>query len=162
MTTALITGASAGLGEGFARALAAEGNALILTARRVDRLEALAAELRAAHGVTVHVFAADLADQAGPDTLIAAIAATALPIDILVNNAGFGARGDFAELDSALQLGMIDLNCRALVALTHAVMPQMIARGSGVDRAGSSTLPRSRRSSRGRGWRSIMRARRSC
>lgn len=131
MTTALITGASAGLGEGFARALAAEGNALILTARRVDRLEALAAELRAAHGVTVHVFAADLADQAGPDTLIAAIAAAALPIDILVNNAGFGARGDFADLDSALQLGMIDLNCRALVALTHAVLPQMIARGSG-------------------------------
>jgi short-subunit dehydrogenase len=131
MTTALITGASAGLGEGFARALAAKGNALILTARRVDRLDALAADLRAAHGVTVHVFAADLADQDGPAALVDAIATAALPIDVLINNAGFGARGDFAELDSALQLGMIDLNCRALVALTHAVLPQMIARGSG-------------------------------
>ena len=131
MTTALITGASAGLGEGFARALAAEGTTLILTARRVDRLESLATELRAAHGVTVHVFAADLADPDGPTTLIAAIAAAALPVDVLINNAGFGARGDFADLDSALQLGMIDLNCRALMELCHAVLPGMIERRSG-------------------------------
>jgi len=100
MTTALITGASAGLGGGFARALAAKGNALILTARRVDRLEALATELRAAHGVTVHVFAADLADHDGPDTLIAAIAAAALPIDVLINNAGL-VRGGISRTSMA-------------------------------------------------------------
>lgn len=131
MTTALITGASAGLGEGFARALAAEGSDLILTARRVDRLEALASELRDRHGVAVHVFDADLTDPAAPDGLIAGIANARLPIDVLINNAGFGVRKDFAEADIAAQVGMIDVKCRALVALSHAVLPQMIARGAG-------------------------------
>ncbi|HEX8382574.1 MAG TPA: SDR family oxidoreductase [Sphingomonas sp.] len=131
MPTALITGASAGLGAGFARALAAQDHTLILTARRTDRLEALAAELRAAHGVAVHVLAADLADPAAPARLLADIAAAGLTIDLLVNNAGYGARGDFAALDRDEQLGMVDLNCRALVALAHGVLPQMIARGSG-------------------------------
>ena len=131
MTTALITGASAGLGEGFARSLAAEGHDLILTARRADRLETLAAELRAAHGVTVTIFAADLGQPEAPAKLLADIAATGLTIDTLINNAGFGARGGVAELDGAVQLGMIDLNCRALVALAQGVLPQMIARRSG-------------------------------
>ncbi len=131
MTIALITGASAGLGEGFARSLAAEGTDLILTARRADRLEALAAELRAAHGITVTVFAADLAAPEAAGALLAAIAAAGLTIDTLINNAGYGARGAVAELDGAVQLGMIDLNCRALVALAHGVLPQMIARRSG-------------------------------
>jgi short-subunit dehydrogenase len=131
MTTALITGASAGLGEGFARSLAAEGNALILTARRTDRLETLAAELRAAHGVSVTIFAADLAEPDAPAKLLADIAAAGLAIDTLINNAGYGARGGVAEIDGAVQLGMIDLNCRALVALAQGVLPQMIARGAG-------------------------------
>ena len=131
MPTALITGASAGLGDGFARALAGDGHDLILTARRIDRLDALAAELRAAHGVAVHVFAADLARPDAPDELLAEIAAAGLPVDLLVNNAGYGARGDFAELDLPEQLGIVDLNCRALVALAHGVLPQMLARGSG-------------------------------
>lgn len=131
MTTALITGASAGLGEGFARSLAAEGNDLILTARRADRLETLAAELRATHSVTVTVFAADLADAQAPAKLLAEIAAAGLAIDTLINNAGYGARGGVAELDGAVQLGMVDLNCRALVALAQGVLPQMIARSSG-------------------------------
>ncbi len=131
MITALITGASAGLGEGFARALAAQGHDLILTARRVDRLDALAAELRAKHGIKVYVFATDLAEADAPPELIADIAAAGLAIDILVNNAGFGARGAFADIDGALQAAMIDVNCRALVALSHAVLPQMIARRSG-------------------------------
>ncbi len=131
MTTTLITGASAGLGEGFARSFAADGHDLILTARRADRLEALATELRETHGVAVHVFAADLGDPAAPDALLAAIAAAGLSIDTLVNNAGFGARGGVAELDGARQLRMIDLNCRALVALSQGVLPQMIARRSG-------------------------------
>ncbi len=131
LTTALITGASAGLGEGFARSLAAEGHDLILTARRADRLKTLAAELRAAHGVTVTIFAADLGQPEAPAKLLADIAAAGLTIDTLINNAGFGARGGVAELDGAVQLGMIDLNCRALVALAQGVLPQMIARGSG-------------------------------
>lgn len=129
--TTLITGASAGLGEGFARALAAQGEDLILTARRVDRLDALAAELRAKHKIAVHLFPADLADPQAPARLLADIAAAGLTIDQLVNNAGFGVQGAFADGDAAAQLGMIDLNCRALVALTHGVLPQMIARKSG-------------------------------
>ena len=127
--TTLITGASAGLGEGFARALVAQGEDLILTARRTDRLEALAIEFRGK--VQVHLFPADLADPEMPTKLLADIAAAGLAIDQLINNAGFGLRGAFAEGDAAQQLGMIDLNCRALVALTHGVLPQMIARRSG-------------------------------
>lgn len=131
MPTTLITGASAGLGQGFARALAAQGQDLILTARRADRLEALAAELRTAHGVQAHIFPADLADPTAPDTLIADIAAADLTIHDLINNAGYGIQGGFADGDTSAELGMIDLNIRALVALTHAVLPQMVARRSG-------------------------------
>ncbi|HEX8483884.1 SDR family oxidoreductase [Sphingomonas sp.] len=127
----LITGASSGLGEGFARALAAEGHDLILTARRSDRLESLATELRAAHGVAVHVLPADLADPAAPARLVSNIAAAGLSVDTLINNAGFGARGSFAEMAIEGQLGQIDVNCRALVALSHALLPGMIARGTG-------------------------------
>ena len=127
----LITGASAGLGEGFARALAATGENLILTARRVDRLEALATQLRAKHQIQVHLFPTDLAQPDAPAKLLADIAGAALSVDQLINNAGFGVRGAFAEGDGARQLEMIDLNCRALVALTHRVLPQMVARGSG-------------------------------
>ena len=131
MTTALITGASAGLGEGFARALAADGHDLILTARRADRLEALAAELRTRHGVAVHVLAADLADSVAPAQLMAEIAAAGLSVDTLINNAGYGLRGAVAALDADAQLGIIDVNCRALVALARAVLPGMIARKDG-------------------------------
>lgn len=131
MPTALVTGASAGLGERFANELARRGHDLILTARRAQRLDELATELRAARGVAVHVFAADLAEAGAPDRLLADIAAAGLSVDTLINNAGYGARGDFAELDRDMQLGMIDLNCRSLVALAHGVLPQMIARRSG-------------------------------
>lgn len=131
MPTALVTGASAGLGEGFARELARRGHDLILTARRAERLEEIAAELRTAQGVKVHVFASDLAEAGAPEALLTEVVAAGLPIDLLVNNAGFGVRGDFAELDGAVQLGMIDLNCRALVALAHGVLPGMIGRRSG-------------------------------
>lgn len=131
MPTALITGASAGLGESFARELARRGSDLILTARRTGRLEEIATELRTKHGVAVHVFAIDLAELDAPERLLADVAATGLQVDTLINNAGYGARGDFAELDRASQLGQIDLNCRALVSLAHGVLPQMIARRSG-------------------------------
>ncbi len=129
--TTLITGASAGLGDGFARALAAQGEDLILTARRADRLESLAVELRAQSGVRILLFPADLAQPDAPDRLMADIAAAGLTVDQLINNAGYGVQGAFADGDAAGQLGMIDVNCRALVALTHAVLPDMVARRGG-------------------------------
>lgn len=129
--TALVTGASAGLGAEFARQLAAGGHDLILSARRTERLDALAAELRAAHGVAVTVIAADLADPAGPDRLVAAIDEAGLTVDLLVNNAGLGHRGAFAELPAAGQVATVDVNVRALVALAHAVLPGMVARRRG-------------------------------
>lgn len=131
MGTALVTGASAGLGTGFARALAAEGHDLILTARRTDRLEELAAELRAAHGVTVTAIAADLADPGGAAALIAEIGRRGLAVNTLINNAGFGANGAVAEVGRDKLIGMIDVNCRSLVELCHAVLPGMIQMRSG-------------------------------
>ncbi len=131
MSTALVTGASAGLGEGFARALAKEGHDLILTARRVDRLEALATELRRTRDVTVHIFAADLSESEAPAALITRVADAGLTIDTLINNAGFGLQGNVADLDGLKQADIIDVNCRALVVLARAVLPAMIARGKG-------------------------------
>lgn len=127
----LITGASAGLGMAFARSYAARGNDLILVARRAERLEELAKELTAKHNVRADVVAADLSAADAADRVMDEIARRGLAVDILVNNAGFGARGDFAELDAGMQLRMVDLNCRTLVALCHAVLPGMIARRSG-------------------------------
>jgi uncharacterized protein len=121
----VITGASAGLGEGFARALATRGHPMMLVARRADRLAALAAELREAHGIAVEVVAADLAAPDGVSQLLDAIGTRT--VGILVNNAGVGARGAFSEIDRQRQIDMIGLNCTALVALCHGVLPGMIA-----------------------------------
>jgi uncharacterized protein len=126
--TALVTGASAGLGAAFARALAREGRDLVLTARRADRLDALAAELG---GVAVDTVAVDLVDPDGPDRLMAELARRGIAVDLLVNNAGFGLRGPFAERERAAQTGVVDVNCRAVVALAHAVLPPMLDRGRG-------------------------------
>lgn len=129
--TALVTGASAGLGTGFARALAAEGHDLILTARRADRLDALAEEIRVAHGVAVTAIAADLARPEGASELIAEIGKRGLAVTTLINNAGYGASGALAGADRDRITGMIELNCRALVELCHAVLPGMIQMRSG-------------------------------
>ncbi|OYY91953.1 MAG: short-chain dehydrogenase [Sphingomonas sp. 28-66-16] len=129
--TALITGASAGLGARFALASAAKGHDVILTARRGDRLTALAKTIGDRFGVNAHVIPADLAAPGGVAGLMADIAARDLAINTLINNAGFGARGDFAAMDGAMQARMIDLNCRALVELCHAVLPGMIQMRSG-------------------------------
>jgi uncharacterized protein len=128
---ALITGASAGLGAGFARRLAAEKNNLVLVARRVDKLEALAAELRTTHSVEVFVEASDLSQPGAVKQLMTKLKAKNLDVECLINNAGFGLNGEFATLDGAKQTEMINLNVTALTELCHAVLPGMIARKSG-------------------------------
>ena len=122
----VITGASAGLGAEFARQLAARGEKLVLAARRKDRLEALASELGNARAVAI-----DLGEPGAAGRLMADIAQHGETVATLINNAGFGLWGRFASLDGARQREMIDLNCGALVELTHAVVPAMVARRNG-------------------------------
>jgi hypothetical protein len=128
---ALVTGASAGIGLELAKLLAADGHDLILVARRVDLLERLAAELRTAHGIAVHVWSADLASPQASQELQARASAAGLTVDVLVNNAGFGALGAFADLPLDRQLGIIDVNLRALTELTHRFLPAMRERRRG-------------------------------
>jgi len=128
---ALVTGASAGIGECFARALARRGMDLALVARRADRLEALASELAAAHGVRAEAVAVDLTEDEAPEQLRRSLEERGLTVGLLVNNAGFGAFGPFEEMDPERARRMIDLNCRAPVALTHAFLPGMRTRGRG-------------------------------
>lgn len=128
---ALVTGASSGIGLELAKLLAADAHDLILVARRVEALEALAAELRAAYGVAVHVWPADLAAPRAPEELQARAAAAGLAVDALINNAGFGALGEFADLPLDRQLGIVDVNLRALTELTHRFLQPMRRRRSG-------------------------------
>jgi short-subunit dehydrogenase len=127
----LITGASAGIGAEFARQYAALGWNLALTARRADRLEALAAELAAKHGVEIHVFAEDLADPAAPERLVAAIEAKGLVVDGLVNNAGYGLPGTFFTTSWADQAAFLQVLYMAPLELTHRLLPGMAARNFG-------------------------------
>jgi short-subunit dehydrogenase len=128
---ALVTGASAGIGVALAEQLAASGANVVLTARRADRLEALAARLRTEYGIEARTIAADLADPATPQQLLAATEESGLVIDILINNAGFGYTGEFAKGDVAWQRQMVDLNCAAVVHLTQLFLPRMIERKRG-------------------------------
>lgn len=131
MATALITGASAGLGLEYAKLFAADKHDLVLVARRKDRLDALATELAAAHGVKVHVVAADLMEPAAAQQIVDAVAALGVEVESLVNNAGFGTNGAFWELDPAKERGMIEVNVTALVVLTRAFLPGMVKRKRG-------------------------------
>lgn len=126
---AVVTGASSGIGREFARALAAEGLSCVLTARRTERLEELAAELRERHAVEVRVVQADLATPSGQSELAAAVAE--LPVGLLVNNAGVGMVGPVCAQDPAALRAMIELNCQAPVSITRAILPGMIARTRG-------------------------------
>ena len=125
--TALVTGASAGIGEQFARILAERGHDVVLVARDRARLEALAKELEESHGAHCEVLAADLTD---PQPL-ALVEARARDVDVLVNNAGFGTFGSFHELDIDAEVREINLNVVALVRLTHAAAEAMVERGRG-------------------------------
>jgi hypothetical protein len=126
---ALVTGASAGIGAEFARALAREGVSVVLSARRDERLRALASELEKNHQIQTRVVAADLADPAAAEQLARAV--SDLEIAILVNNAGFGYSGRF-DLQGAGRLrDMIQVNCTAPVLLTAGILPGMLARGRG-------------------------------
>ena len=127
MALALVTGASSGIGEQFAYTLAREGCGLVLTARREDRLQAVAAQARSLGAPGVTIFPADLSHRPSPAQLYHAVVSAGLNIDLLVNNAGFGTRGRFDQMPLERELEQIDLNVTALVALTRLWLPDMIA-----------------------------------
>ncbi|HWW30547.1 MAG TPA: SDR family oxidoreductase [Steroidobacteraceae bacterium] len=128
---ALVTGASMGIGTDLAECFARDGYDLILAARSKAALKEVAGRLSTAFGVQASVFAVDLGEQGGGTRLAEQIKAAGLTVDVLVNNAGFGKAGAFAGSESGPQLGMIDLNDRALVELTHIYWPSMLARNRG-------------------------------
>ncbi|MDP9005962.1 MAG: SDR family oxidoreductase [Actinomycetota bacterium] len=123
-TRAMVTGASSGIGEVYARRLAGRGADVVLVARRGDRLQALAEDLERG-GVRAEVLVADLTDEAGLGQVVARLVAPEAPVDLLVNNAGFGTTGAFAQLPVERELAMIELNVSALVRLTHAALGVM-------------------------------------
>ena len=127
---ALVTGASAGIGIALARELAKHGAKLILTARRIDRLEALAAELKA-KAAEVRVVAADLNDPAAPQQIYDATEGAGLAVDILINNAGLGQHGAFSESPVEQELSQVKVNCEAMVRLTRLFVPRMVERRRG-------------------------------
>lgn len=129
--TALVTGASSGIGTEIARELAQRGHGLTLVARREDRLRELAGELSTEHEVRVEVVAADLSDRGARDDLAAAVISRGLSVSVLVNNAGFGSVGEFADNDRERQVQMVALNCEAIIDLTARYLPSMIEEGSG-------------------------------
>ncbi len=128
--TALITGASSGLGAEFARQLAARGHALILVARRADRLGALANELREQHGVAVEVLVADLSSPADTERVQARLRECD-DLTLLINNAGFGTVGRFAEVELHKTVSMINVHVTAAARLAHAALPGMQRRRRG-------------------------------
>lgn len=128
---ALVTGASSGIGRELARHHAKKGGDLIVAARSEDALRDLKSELESAHGVTVHLIAADLGAPGGADALADRVEAEGHEVDILINNAGFGGQGRFIDRDLAEDQAMIDLNVKALVTLSHRFARPMVARGRG-------------------------------
>lgn len=131
MKVTLITGASSGIGEAFARRLAAEKHDLVLVARSEKALHELCDELMLKHHITAHYVVLDLTDRDADATLWAETEKHGFEVDWLINNAGFGSNGDFATLDRESELRMIDLNIRSLVALTHRYIGPMRQRKGG-------------------------------
>lgn len=129
--TALVTGASSGIGAAFAEAYARRGARLVLAGPTEAKLKPVADDLRARYRVEVHVVVVDLAVEQGPDRLAAAVAELGLDVDVLVNNAGFGTRGPYHELSAERDHREVMLNVVAVERLAHLFAPGMVARGGG-------------------------------
>jgi uncharacterized protein len=128
---ALVTGASAGIGEAIAVELAEAGVNLVLTARRRERLDLLAERLSAGHSIEARVIVADLTLPESPQQIFDATEGAGLPVDVLVNNAGFGEYGEFLRSSMEMQLNMVQVNCAAVVHLTRLFLPRMVERRRG-------------------------------
>ena len=131
MKSTLITGASSGIGEAFARRLAARGDNVVLVARSEDKLAAICSEWGRTHNVHAQYVALDLAKPEAPAHLFEETMRRGLEVETLINNAGFGSMGDFVTLDLERELNMIDLNVKSLVALTHYYLAPMRQRRHG-------------------------------
>ena len=129
--TALITGASSGIGYELSKLFAADGYNLVLVARSGQKLSEIASELAQTYGVRTTVLAKDLSDPASPDEIFATLQAQFIGVDVLVNNAGFGTYGPFAKIDWAEELRMVQVNVISLTHLTKLFLPGMIDRRSG-------------------------------
>lgn len=132
MTTALITGSTAGIGAAFARRLAADGHSLVLVARDAERLGEQATELHDRHGIEAEVLSADLATDAGIEAVATRLGDRKNPVDLLVNNAGFGNKGRYLDVPMADELRMLKVHCEAVLRLTGAAAEAMRERGAGV------------------------------
>ncbi|MGO1383973.1 MAG: SDR family NAD(P)-dependent oxidoreductase [Arachnia sp.] len=126
---AVVTGASGGLGEAYARELAGQGSNVVLVARSVEKMEVLAAEISATHGVETMILPCNLSDPQARLSLVEKL--DDLEIHTLVNNAGFGTMGMLGELERDRVVNEVELNAVALTQLTHAVIPKMVASGKG-------------------------------
>ncbi|MFE3826245.1 SDR family NAD(P)-dependent oxidoreductase [Streptomyces sp. NPDC059092] len=131
MTTALITGSTAGIGAAFARRLAADGHNLVLVARDTERLRDQATELHDAHGIEAEVLTADLSTDAGIESVEKRLSDPRLAVDLLVNNAGFANKGRFLDVPMADELTMLKVHCEAVLRLTTAGVGGMKTRGRG-------------------------------
>src|SRR5499425_2656912 len=128
---ALVTGASAGIGVALAEELAAGGTHLVLAARRLDRLQEVAADLHKKHGIQTQVYSTDLAKREGPRQIFEFCKEKGLRIDLLINNAGFGQYGELPQVETQRLLDMVEVNCTAVLHLTCLFLPDMVARRSG-------------------------------
>ena len=130
-STALVTGASSGIGEAIAHELASRGHGVAIVARREERLRALAADLSKQHGVRAEPLIADLADPQARDRVSESLEELGLDVDVLVNNAGYGSGLDFVDEDPEKLLGMVRLNCETLLDFQARYLPRMVERGRG-------------------------------
>src|SRR5690348_5779334 len=131
MSTALVTGATAGIGLSFAHQLAERGHDVVLVARDRARLENVSDDLRAKYGVATEILVADLADRADTGKVAQRLADQARPVDLLVNNAGYSLKGRFLDHDVTEEEALFDVLCRAVLVLSHAAANAMRARGHG-------------------------------